>query len=86
MKLLFGLICVREYVYRFVLTNAQIEIMAFDLPRVEYNSLNNGNIKTPKMTNSELKECEDDNNRMMREYIEKKSGRKVSLTEYLNGE
>ncbi|WP_296938363.1 hypothetical protein [uncultured Dysgonomonas sp.] len=36
MILLFGLITIPEYVYRFKLSIAKIEIMSLDLPRVEY--------------------------------------------------
>lgn len=66
-----------------MLTNAQIELMAFDLPRVEYN---HDKDKVEKMTDAELKELENDNERQMRAYIDKKKGEKISLTEYINKE
>lgn len=57
--------------------------MAFDLPRVEYN---HDKDKVEKMTDAELKELENDNERQMRAYIDKKKGEKISLTEYINKE
>lgn len=83
LKVLFGLIYIREYAYRFVLTNAQIELMAFDLPRVEYN---HDKEKAEKMTDAELQQCEDENEKQMRAYIDKIKGEKISLTEYINKE
>lgn len=38
MRLLFGLITVPEYIYRYKLSIAKIELMIIDLPRVEYGS------------------------------------------------
>lgn len=66
-----------------MLTNAQIELMAFDLPRVEYN---HDKGKQEKITEADRKECEAENERQMRAYIDKIKGEKISLTEYINKE
>lgn len=79
LKVLFGLIYIREYAYRFVLTNAQIELMAFDLPRVEYNY----DKKKAKVTDDDRKLCEDENNKLMKAYIEECRGEKISMTDFL---
>lgn len=77
-----GFIYIREYSYRFVLTNAQIELMSFDLPRVEYDY----DKKKAKVTDADRKQCEDENEKLMKAYMDEIKGEKISMTEFLKEE
>lgn len=68
-RFLFGLITIPFWEYRCTLTNAQIELMCADLPRIKYTSPG----KKKKITQEDYDECV----RLNMESIEKMRKRKA---------
>lgn len=85
LALLGGLINVPEYAYRFVLSQAKIEIMSIDIPYTDYNVNKKGGKKTIKDDRADR--LNEESVRKMRERIARQQAEQseqINLTEFIN--
>lgn len=83
LRILWGLVNIPEFNYRFVLNVAKIEIMASDIPRIKYNTKD----KTGKNPNSDLKAVsknEESVRKMQERIMRREQENKKTFTEFLN--
>lgn len=83
--LFWGIVNVPEYAYRFVLSQAKIEIMSMDIPYTDYNVDEKENSK--KENNELVDRLNEESARKMRARLARQNEEKreeINLTEFLN--
>lgn len=82
-----GLVSIQEFTYRYVLSQAKIELMSMDIPYTDYNV--DGKETKKAIPNDKADQLNEESVRKLRERIARQQAEQseeINLTEFLNQE